>query len=130
MGSSVGIAGWDAGLLCRGGLGTQDGTRRLWYPCLGAVEVRPGDSQVSSDPVEGARGQVTVAVSGDGRSSSVGWVHPDFVGPVGLALECASQEFELPAEFPVGHAATVRVPLGLRRGVISGGSVSPSSLRI
>ena len=84
---------------------------------LGAVEIRPGDSQVSSDPVEGASGQVTVAVSGDGRASAVGWVHPDFVGPVGLALECASQEFELPAEFPVGHAATVRVPLGLRRGV-------------
>ena len=81
------------------------------------------------DPVESPCGQVTIAVPGDGRSLAVAWVHPYFVGSVGLSLESASQCFQLPAQFSVGHAATVRVPLGLRRGVTSGGSASPSSLQ-
>ena len=51
----------------------------------------------------------------------VGGVHPHFVGPIGLAPESATQGLQLCAEFPAGHAVTVKVPSGLRKGVSSGG---------
>ena len=88
--------------------------------CL--VEIRPGDTQGSSDPVEGSRGEVAVAVPWDGGLPRVGRVYLHFLGPIGLSLELAAQSLQLSAEFPVGHAVTVKVPLEPGSGVISRGN--------
>ena len=60
---------------------------------------------------------------------SVGGVHPHFMGPVGLARESATQALQLCAQLQIGHAVTVKMPSGLRKGVSSGGSSCPSSLQ-
>ena len=56
-------------------------------------------------------------------------VEPYFVGPAGLPVKSTAEPFQLPAQLPVGHAATVKLPLPVRCGVTSGGRGTPRSWR-
>ncbi len=101
----------------------------LYQQSLSLVEFRPRNSQVSPNLVQRSGTQVSVTVPGNGSPSPVCGVQPDLVGTSSLAVKDTPQSLQFPAQFPIGHAATIKVPPVHFCKVKAGGKGSPFSLQ-